>query len=349
MVEIKKNLVPTSKYNIKCPYSMKPIGITVHNTANDATAQNEISYMIRNNAYNSFHYAVDDKEIVQGLPLDRNGFHASDGSNGTGNRKTIGIEICYSKSGGDRFIKAEKNAVDLIVYLIKKYNWNISCVKRHYDYAPDKKYCPHRTMDLGWDRFLKMISDKLEDKPKDKPKELTIENITNKKVKLKIDAHLWNLDFNTYAEAKSVKQYKKGDIIEVSAIANHPIGAKYYLTEYSYSKNIHNGFNVVDCEDYVEEEKKSIETIAKEVIKGKWGNGEERKKKIRAAGYSYTKVQNKVNELIDNSKTITYRVKFGDTLDKIAKKYSTTVEQLVKDNNIKNKNLIFAGQKLVIK
>lgn len=251
MVEIKKNLVPTSKYNIKCPYSMKPIGITVHNTANDASAKNEISYMISNNNYNSFHYAVDDKEIVQGLPLDRNGFHASDGANGTGNRKTIGIEICYSKSGGDRFIKAEKNAVDLIVYLIKKYNWDISCVKRHYDYAPDKKYCPHRTMDLGWDRFLKMIKDKLEDKPK--PTTLKIENITNKKVKLKIDAHLWNLDFNTYKEAKSVKQFKKGDIIEVSAIANHPIGAKYYLTEYSYSKNIHNGFNVVDCEDYIEQ------------------------------------------------------------------------------------------------
>ena len=170
MVEIKKNLVPTSKYDIKCPYSMTPIGITVHNTANDATAMNEINYMIRNDAYNSFHYAVDDKEIVQGLPLDRNGFHASDGANGTGNRKTIGIEICYSKSGGDKFIKAEQNAVDLIVYLIKKYNWNISCVKRHYDYAPDKKYCPHRTMDLGWDRFLKMISDKLEDKPTPQPK-----------------------------------------------------------------------------------------------------------------------------------------------------------------------------------
>lgn len=164
MVEIKQNLVSKDKYDIKCPYSMNPIGITVHNTANDASANNEINYMISNNNYNSFHFAVDDKEIVQGLPLDRNGFHASDGATGTGNRKTIGIEICYSKSGGDRFIKAEQNAVDLIVYLMKKYNWDISKVKRHYDYAPDKKYCPHRTMDMGWDRFLKMITDKLDNK-----------------------------------------------------------------------------------------------------------------------------------------------------------------------------------------
>lgn len=246
-MKITKVNCPSNKIAIKCPYSMTPQGITVHNTANDASAMSEISYMLGNNNYNSFHFAVDDYRAVQGLELNRNGFHASDGANGFGNRKTIGIEICYSKSGGDRFIKAEQNAVELIVYLLKKYNWGIDKVKRHYDYAPDKKYCPHRTMDLGWNRFLKMIQDKLEPK-----KELTIENITNKKVKLKIDAHLWNLDFNTYAEAKSVKQFKKGDIIEVSAIANHPIGAKYYLTEYSYSKNIHNGFNVVDCEDYVE-------------------------------------------------------------------------------------------------
>lgn len=43
---------------------------------------------------------------------------------------------------------------------------------------------------------------------------------------------------------------------------------------------------------------KSIETIAKEVIAGKWGNGETRKKKLEAAGYDYSKVQAKVNQLL---------------------------------------------------
>ena len=80
---------------------------------------------------------------------------------------------------------------------------------------------------------------------------LVIENITNKNVKLKVDAQLWDLNFNTYAEAKPVKQFKKGDIIGVSAIAKHPLGSKYYLTEYSYTNKINNGFNVADCEDYV--------------------------------------------------------------------------------------------------
>lgn len=42
---------------------------------------------------------------------------------------------------------------------------------------------------------------------------------------------------------------------------------------------------------------KSVDEIAKEVIKGKWGNGTERKKKLEAAGYNYSEVQKRVNEL----------------------------------------------------
>ena len=94
---------------------------------------------------------------------------------------------------------------------------------------------------------------------------------------------------------------------------------------------------------------KSIDEVAKEVIEGKWGNGEERKKKLRAAGYSYTAVQNKVNELMDTPKTITYTVKKGDTLTDIAAKYNTTVSKIAKDNNIKNVHIIYIGQKLIIK
>jgi hypothetical protein len=181
-MEIIKKLVPESKWGIKCPYGMTPKGITVHNTANDASARNEIAYMTNNDYETSFHYAVDDKEAVQGLPLDRNGWHASDG-NGPGNRTTIAIEICYSKSGGERFDKAEENAAELIADLLKKYGWDISVVKRHYDYAPDKKYCPHRTMDKGWDRFLNMIKAKLEDNP--------VSNEVNVYYRVKTQKHGW--------------------------------------------------------------------------------------------------------------------------------------------------------------
>ena len=44
--------------------------------------------------------------------------------------------------------------------------------------------------------------------------------------------------------------------------------------------------------------KKSNETIAKEVIAGKWGNGQERKNKLTQAGYDYKKIQTIVNQLL---------------------------------------------------
>lgn len=154
-VNVRQLLVSGSKYNIKCPYQMAADSITVHNTANDATAENEVKYMISNNNQVSFHVAVDDKEAVQGIPLDRNAWHAGDG-NGRGNRNSIAVEICYSKSGGDRFVKAERNAAELIAGMLKERGWGIDKVKKHQDWSG--KYCPHRTLDMGWQRFLDMIS-----------------------------------------------------------------------------------------------------------------------------------------------------------------------------------------------
>lgn len=95
--------------------------------------------------------------------------------------------------------------------------------------------------------------------------------------------------------------------------------------------------------------KKSITEIAKEVINGKWGVGQERKKKLEAEGYDYDTIQAKVNQLLGAKVSKTYTVKSGDTLSGIASKYKTTVSKLVKDNNIANANLIYVGQKIVIK
>lgn len=47
--------------------------------------------------------------------------------------------------------------------------------------------------------------------------------------------------------------------------------------------------------------KKSVTELAKEVMAGKWGNGEERKKKLTAAGYNYSAVQAEVNKLVNGT------------------------------------------------
>ena len=258
-MDIVKNLVPESKYSVKCPYTMTPTRIVVHNTANDASAKNEVAYMIKNNNQTSFHYAVDDKQIVQGIPENRNAWHSGDGGNGKGNREGIAIEICYSKSGGTKFTKAEENATDLIVDILKRYGWGIDKVSKHQDY--NGKYCPHRTLDLGWERFLGMIEDKLS------PKKKTVSEVAQEVLQGK-----WGNG-----------QTRKKKLIAA--------GYDYNAVQAEVNKLV-KGTTTTTAP-----KKKSNEEIAKEVLQGKWGNGADRKKKLKAAGYDYNAIQKIVNKM----------------------------------------------------
>lgn len=53
---------------------------------------------------------------------------------------------------------------------------------------------------------------------------------------------------------------------------------------------------------YREEERKNALELAQEVLEGKWGNGEERRKKLAEAGYDYSEVQAEVNKLVSPKK-----------------------------------------------
>ena len=145
-------LVPASKYGIKSPYAMTPQGIVFHNTWNDASALAEISYMIGNGNQISYHVAIDDINIVQGIPFNRNAWHAGATY---ANRNMIAIEGCYSRSGGSRFNKAEIESAKYIATLCKQYGWGIDRVQTHQQ--QNGKYCPHRTLDMGWQRFLNLV------------------------------------------------------------------------------------------------------------------------------------------------------------------------------------------------
>lgn len=48
---------------------------------------------------------------------------------------------------------------------------------------------------------------------------------------------------------------------------------------------------------------KTVDEIAKEVIAGKWGNGQDRKDRLTKAGYDYTAIQNRVNSLLGKTET----------------------------------------------
>ena len=220
----KTDIVNSSKYSVKCPYSMTPKYITIHNTSNSAPAQNEVSYMKNNNNSTSFHVCVDEKYVIQAIPFNRNAWHAGDGANGTGNRQSIGIEIARSTGDINLFKQAEQNCAEYVAKLLKNYGWGIDRVKRHKDWSG--KNCPHRTMEIGWTRFLNMIQKEL-DKLNGKTTTTTSFKVGDK-VKVKSTA-------TTYANStKNIPQWVKNGTYTVSKIS----GSKVLLKEITSWVNV---------------------------------------------------------------------------------------------------------------
>lgn len=63
-----------------------------------------------------------------------------------------------------------------------------------------------------------------------------------------------------------------------------------------------------------------VTRLAREVVAGKWGNGEDRKSRLSVSGFDYDTIQARVNEILDagSADYRTYTVQPGDTLKGIA-------------------------------
>ena len=216
--KIVNNFVPASMYKYKAPYAMTPQYVTVHNTGNTASARNEVAYMNSNYNYTSYHVAIDDKEAVQAVPFNRNAWHAGDGQ-GNGNRKSIGIEICYSMDNGysgsksARYKKAVENAALYIAHVLHQYGWGMDRLKRHYDWSG--KDCPHKMHATGtYQAFRNRVQAHLNalKKGSTAPAKPVTKKPANKPAKKRKIAWDWAGTF-TANTTIAVRQLKKGQTI----------------------------------------------------------------------------------------------------------------------------------------
>lgn len=158
-VKIRQAVLDKNDYN--CRYKFGPEFkqvdyITIHNTYNFGPATAERAYLNkrRDKKYISFHFAVDETEALQILPLEIRGWHAGDKS-GPGNSQSIGIEICRSRCTGKKeplYRQSEENGARLAAKLLDQYNLPISALRKHQDWSG--KYCPHRILsEKRWEEF----------------------------------------------------------------------------------------------------------------------------------------------------------------------------------------------------
>lgn len=141
------------------------------------------------------------------------------------------------------------------------------------------------------------------------------------------------------------------DCVQITAVGNMGGKAGYYTRTWLKHGKLPWVSYEVDVEK-IEENSilyYNVDQLAQMVLAGHFGNGGARK---AALGTRYEEVQKRVDEMLravtDDTSAVYYTVQKGDYLGAIAKKYNTTVDKIVKDNNIANKNLIHIGQRLII-
>ena len=150
MLPIQKKI---SSYNYSSRQGNAILYIVLHYTGNKGdTAKNNVDYFYNGNRGASAHYFVDDNEIWQSVEDSNSAWSVGGGTSyGITNRNSISVEMCCQLTGIVS-IKTEDNALELVKYLMNKYNVPMSRVVRHYDCNSIRKICPNWSNN-NWERW----------------------------------------------------------------------------------------------------------------------------------------------------------------------------------------------------
>lgn len=245
--------------------------IVIHYVGAVSTAYNNAKYFENVNRQASAHYFVDDNEIYRVVEEKNIAWHC--GTNGTyysncRNSNSIGIEMCCYNNNGTLDISENivNRTIELVKELMAKYNIPIENVIRHYDVT--HKCCPAPFVNnpSRWENFKNRL-----DKTTNNTTTSTISKKSNEQIADEVIAGKWGNGadrFNRLAQAGY-------DGNAVQSIVNQKLSGSSSTPKQT---------------------KKSNETISQEVINGVWGNGDDRKNRLIAAGYDYNAIQAIVNQ-----------------------------------------------------
>ena len=130
----------------------EPKYIVIHYTGNKKdSALNNAKYFNGGNRNASAHYFVDDTSIYQVVEDYNGAWHVGNTKTEVNNRNSIGIEMCCS-GNYQVSAKTEANTIELVKYLMKKYNIPVANVRTHAEVTKYGKTCPNWNAN-GWQRW----------------------------------------------------------------------------------------------------------------------------------------------------------------------------------------------------
>ena len=264
--------------------------VVIHNDAGRMKPKRYISFLSnRDKALGIAHFYCNRDTIVQVVPIENIGYHTGDWWS---NCRSVGYEVCESLSASnEEFLQNEdvtllKAAADLL-----EAGMPISreTVRLHHEFVPTS--CPHRSMELHGGTTESVRSYFIE-------RMQYFASLGNNLVEI-LHNHFPEEEFRMNTWVRHEVFNDDNEIVRQVIRGEWGVGQDRIkqLTDAGYNaERIQEKVNLVLQGSQIND-LKTMDALAYEVIQGDWGNGEERKERLEAAGYDYDAVQQRVNEL----------------------------------------------------
>lgn len=265
--------------------------VVIHNDAGRMKPQRYISFLRnRDKALGIAHFYCNRDTIVQVVPIENIGYHTGDWWS---NCRSVGYEVCESLSTNDEeFLQNEdvtllKAAADLV-----EAGMPISreTVRLHHEFVPTD--CPHRSMELHGGTTESVRSYFIE-------RMQYFASLGNNLIEI-LHAYFPEEKFHMKTWVRHEVFNNDNEIVQQVIRGEWGVGQDRIkqLTDAGYNaERIQEKVNLVLQGSQINDIK-TMDALAYEVIQGDWGNGEERKERLEAAGYDYDAVQQRVNEIL---------------------------------------------------
>lgn len=266
--------------------------VVIHNDAGRMKPKRYISFLRnRDKALGIAHFYCNRDTIVQVVPIENIGYHTGDWWS---NCRSVGYEVCESLSASDEeFLQNEdvtllKAAADLV-----EAGMPISreTVRLHHEFVPTS--CPHRSMELHGGTTESVRSYFIE-------RMQYFASLGNNLIEI-LHAYFPEEKFRMHTWVRHEVFNDDNEIVRQVIRGEWGVGQERIkeLTDAGYNaERIQEKVNLVLQGSQINDTK-TTDALAYEVIQGDWGNGEERKERLEAAGYDYVAVQQRVNELLE--------------------------------------------------